>query len=95
MLLRVLAYVNRYVSRALDMIQEVQELKGIKRGLPVESARAKQLLDNEKTMQIIDVREPDEFAAGHIEGARTSGRIRWSSNPQKLIRFYYYGGFYG
>ncbi|PIU26139.1 MAG: hypothetical protein COW32_03970 [Candidatus Aquicultor secundus] len=46
-------------------------------------------------MQIIDVREPDEFAAGHIEGARTSGRIRWSSNPQKLIRFYYYGGFYG
>lgn len=38
--------------------------------MPVESARARQLIDNDKTMQIIDVREPDEFAAGHIEGAK-------------------------
>lgn len=52
MLLRVLAYVNRYVSRALDMIQEVQELKSIKRGLPVESAAPNNFLITKKQCRL-------------------------------------------
>lgn len=36
----------------------------------INAAQAKQLIDNDKTLQIIDVREPDEFAEGHVTGAK-------------------------
>ncbi|MCL6471424.1 MAG: rhodanese-like domain-containing protein [Firmicutes bacterium] len=36
----------------------------------VNAAQAKQLIDSDKTLQIIDVREPYEYASGHIPGAK-------------------------
>ncbi|HEY3375579.1 MAG TPA: rhodanese-like domain-containing protein [Candidatus Aquicultor sp.] len=36
----------------------------------VDAAQAKQLIDSDKTLQLIDVREQDEYAGGHIEGAK-------------------------
>lgn len=38
--------------------------------LPLTVVEARRLIDNDQTIQIIDVREPDEFAGGHIKGAK-------------------------
>lgn len=57
-------------NEANQAVQQQSSNQGQGSYLPVESARARQLIDNDTTMQIIDVREPDEFAAGHIEGAK-------------------------
>lgn len=36
----------------------------------VGGAQAKQLIDSDSTLQIVDVRSPEEFAEGHIQGAK-------------------------
>lgn len=36
----------------------------------LESSQAKQFIEENKTCQILDVRNPDEFNAGHIKGAK-------------------------
>lgn len=36
----------------------------------VDSQQAKELLEEEKEIILLDVRTPEEFAAGHLEGAR-------------------------
>jgi len=53
-----------FVSEALERIREI----------PPEQAR--RLLDapDREGWQFVDVREPDEFAAGHLPGARSSPR---------------------
>ena len=34
------------------------------------AAQAKEIMEQDRTCAVVDVREPDEFAAGHVPGAR-------------------------
>ena len=49
---------------------------------------AKKMMEKNKQLQIVDVRTPQEFASGHIEGAIN---IDWrdASFPDKIVKLKY------
>ena len=60
------------VSVALMLVPLLVGCKGDKSNSPYEQitpAEAKAIMDSEEGFIILDVRTPEEFAAGHIEGA--------------------------
>jgi len=54
--------------------------------IEIDPARIEQWLKDEPELQLIDVREPYEHEAGHIEGTRLIGLVELSSQAASVER---------